>query len=52
MMRCVGSTKLIGFTQGVTRPVVAVNGQIPGPKIEANWGDTIGKHVARDAVYI
>jgi hypothetical protein len=28
---------------GVSRTVIAFNGSIPGPKIEANWGDTIGK---------
>ncbi|KAH8884128.1 hypothetical protein GQ53DRAFT_880494 [Thozetella sp. PMI_491] len=26
---------------GVGRTVIAVNGQIPGPKILANWGDTV-----------
>ncbi|KAJ5902064.1 hypothetical protein N7495_002592 [Penicillium taxi] len=26
---------------GVDRPVILVNGQFPGPTIEANWGDTI-----------
>ncbi|KAK5108026.1 hypothetical protein LTR62_008861 [Meristemomyces frigidus] len=26
---------------GFTRPVMAINGQYPGPTIEANWGDMI-----------
>ena len=26
---------------GVSRPVILINGQFPGPTIEANWGDTI-----------
>ncbi|KAK4554600.1 laccase, multicopper oxidase, benzenediol:oxygen oxidorectuctase [Recurvomyces mirabilis] len=26
---------------GFTRPVLAINGQYPGPTIEANWGDMI-----------
>ncbi|KAK5073814.1 hypothetical protein LTR64_007048 [Lithohypha guttulata] len=26
---------------GVQRPVMLINGQFPGPTIEANWGDTI-----------
>ncbi|KAK5947286.1 hypothetical protein PMZ80_001436 [Knufia obscura] len=26
---------------GVSRPVMLINGQFPGPTIEANWGDTI-----------
>jgi FtsP/CotA-like multicopper oxidase with cupredoxin domain len=28
---------------GVNKTVMAVNGQIPGPTIEANWGDTISE---------
>jgi len=27
---------------GVPRSVLAINGQIPGPTIHANWGDTVG----------
>jgi len=30
---------------GVSRRMVVVNGQYPGPPIEANWGDTIVVHV-------
>ncbi|KAJ5825711.1 hypothetical protein N7474_002849 [Penicillium riverlandense] len=30
---------------GVERPVLLVNGQFPGPAIEANWGDTVKVHV-------
>jgi FtsP/CotA-like multicopper oxidase with cupredoxin domain len=30
---------------GVARPVMVVNGQYPGPLIEANWGDTLEIHV-------
>ncbi|RDK47651.1 extracellular dihydrogeodin oxidase/laccase [Aspergillus phoenicis ATCC 13157] len=30
---------------GVERPVLLVNGQFPGPTIEANWGDTVKVHV-------
>ena len=26
---------------GVSKPVMLINGQFPGPTIEANWGDTI-----------
>lgn len=28
---------------GFPRMVLTVNGKIPGPTIEADWGDTIGK---------
>lgn len=28
---------------GVERMTLSVNGSIPGPTIEADWGDTIGK---------
>ncbi len=28
---------------GVPRTVIAVNGQIPGPTIECEWGDTVGE---------
>lgn len=31
---------------GVSRQVQAVNGSIPGPTIEADWGDTIVVHVS------
>lgn len=30
---------------GVARPVMVINGQYPGPTIEANWGDTLEIHV-------
>ncbi|PYH92298.1 extracellular dihydrogeodin oxidase/laccase [Aspergillus ellipticus CBS 707.79] len=30
---------------GVERQVLLVNGQYPGPTIEANWGDTVKVHV-------
>ncbi|RAH74886.1 extracellular dihydrogeodin oxidase/laccase [Aspergillus aculeatinus CBS 121060] len=30
---------------GVERRVLLVNGQFPGPTIEANWGDTVKVHV-------
>jgi len=30
---------------GVSRPVMLINGQFPGPTIEANWGDTISVSV-------
>ncbi|KAJ4347142.1 uncharacterized protein N0V89_011080 [Didymosphaeria variabile] len=30
---------------GVERMVLAVNGSVPGPLIEANWGDTVKIHV-------
>ena len=30
---------------GWERQVLAFNGQIPGPTIEANWGDEIVVHV-------
>ncbi|CAL5868908.1 uncharacterized protein PFLUO_LOCUS3135 [Penicillium psychrofluorescens] len=35
---------------GVDRPVLLVNGQFPGPTIEANWGDTIEVTVANHIV--
>lgn len=28
---------------GIERMILAVNGSVPGPAIEANWGDTVGK---------
>ena len=31
---------------GFERVVLAVNGQFPGPLVEANWGDTIGTSLA------
>ncbi|KAK3333014.1 multicopper oxidase [Cercophora scortea] len=33
---------------GVSRPVLAINGSIPGPTIVANWGDTIIVHVTNN----
>ncbi|KAL4908522.1 hypothetical protein BDW74DRAFT_166169 [Aspergillus multicolor] len=30
---------------GISRPVVAVNGTIPGPTIEADWGDELIIHI-------
>lgn len=31
---------------GIERIGLAVNGSIPGPTIEANWGDTVGKSLS------
>jgi hypothetical protein len=28
---------------GIERTVLAINGKFPGPTIEAEWGDTVGK---------
>lgn len=28
---------------GVSRTMLLINGTLPGPTIEANWGDTVGK---------
>ncbi|KAK7520592.1 multicopper oxidase-domain-containing protein [Phyllosticta citriasiana] len=30
---------------GYMRPIMAVNGTVPGPAIECNWGDTVVVHV-------
>lgn len=30
---------------GIERAAMTVNGSIPGPTIEANWGDTVKLHV-------
>lgn len=30
---------------GIERDVLTVNGSVPGPTIEANWGDTVVIHV-------
>ncbi|KAF2097731.1 hypothetical protein NA57DRAFT_40734, partial [Rhizodiscina lignyota] len=30
---------------GISRPAMLVNGQLPGPAIEASWGDTVVVHV-------
>jgi FtsP/CotA-like multicopper oxidase with cupredoxin domain len=30
---------------GVSREMIVVNGQYPGPTVEANWGDWIVVHV-------
>ena len=35
-------TSMTMSPDGVPRPVIAINGQIPGPTIKAQWGDTIG----------
>lgn len=35
---------------GVSRPVILVNGAFPGPTIEANWGDTIQVTVINNIV--
>jgi hypothetical protein len=35
---------------GVSRPVILVNGAFPGPTIEANWGDTIQVKVTNNIV--
>lgn len=33
---------------GYTKDVLLVNGQFPGPLVEANWGDTIeGKSIRK-----
>lgn len=33
---------------GFSRPVYAINNMIPGPTIEANWGDTVVVHVSNN----
>ena len=33
---------------GIARPAFLVNGQMPGPMIEANWGDTIVVHLTNN----
>ncbi|KAF2102300.1 hypothetical protein NA57DRAFT_35573 [Rhizodiscina lignyota] len=38
-------TNTTASPDGVERIVLAVNGSIPGPTIEANWGDTVVVHV-------
>ncbi|KIY65388.1 multicopper oxidase [Cylindrobasidium torrendii FP15055 ss-10] len=38
-------SKVTGAPVGVSKPVVVVNGQSPGPLIEANWNDRIIVHV-------
>lgn len=35
----------IGAPDGYTRPVVTINGSIPGPTIIADWGDNVVVHV-------
>jgi len=35
-------TNLEMSPDGVKKMVLAINGQIPGPTIEADWGDTVG----------
>lgn len=48
-MPLVGFTRVYNFVlsrgvlapDGVSKPVILVNGAYPGPSIEANWGDTI-----------
>jgi hypothetical protein len=47
-----GVTRYYDFTvarathspDGVTVPVIVVNGEYPGPLIEANWGDWYDKY--------
>ncbi|KAK3693024.1 multicopper oxidase [Podospora appendiculata] len=39
---------LVLAPDGVSRPVLAINGSIPGPTIVANWGDTIIVHVTNN----
>lgn len=38
-------TNITASPDGVSRDVLTVNGSIPGPTIEANWGDTVVIHV-------
>jgi hypothetical protein len=33
--------RAVGAPDGVQKPMILVNGQFPGPTIEANWGDII-----------
>ena len=37
--------ELVAAPDGFSRPVMAVNGTIPGPTIFADWGDTVVIHV-------
>jgi FtsP/CotA-like multicopper oxidase with cupredoxin domain len=36
---------------GIARDMLVINGQFPGPAIEANWGDTIVVHVQNNLQY-
>lgn len=38
-------TNITAAPDGIERIVLAVNGSVPGPTIEANWGDTVKVHV-------
>ncbi|KAF2640242.1 hypothetical protein P280DRAFT_428127 [Massarina eburnea CBS 473.64] len=38
-------TNTTAAPDGVERMILAVNGSVPGPRIEANWGDTVRIHV-------
>lgn len=38
-------TNITASPDGYARTVLTVNGSIPGPTIEANWGDTVKVHV-------
>ncbi|KAK1750118.1 multicopper oxidase [Echria macrotheca] len=38
-------TNMTVAPDGIPRTVLAINGQIPGPTIHANWGDTVVVHV-------
>ncbi|OAA36632.1 laccase Lcc4 [Metarhizium rileyi] len=38
-------TDVIMAPDGFSRPVIAVNGSIPGPTLFADWGDTVTVHV-------
>jgi laccase len=33
---------------GVKRLALAINGQVPGPLVEANWGDTVSVRVTNE----
>ncbi|KAJ6111271.1 Cupredoxin [Penicillium sp. IBT 16267x] len=35
---------------GIPRPAYAINGQIPGPTIEADWGDEVVVHVKNNMI--
>ncbi|KAK3381955.1 multicopper oxidase [Podospora didyma] len=41
-------TNITVSPDGIERTALAINGQIPGPAITANWGDTIVVHVTNN----
>lgn len=42
-------TEMTLAPDGFSRPVMAINGTIPGPQLVVDWGDTIGKFSAPSA---